>query len=626
MADHKIQLTLAGKYTGGKQLKQAHSDVKGMQGAVRECSEVSKHALGQMAGYFGGELSGTIRTTIGLVEELGKGGLWGLLAAGANLAVKAIVDYFKKAEEQAKAFGRACSEYVAESLNGVSGRFNETATAAKTASDAVKELFSVASGDVARSAEMKVHELHISTLQRITDDMSAAAVNSIKAEEAYAAAKIKGEAAVTSAQLATSAIEADLMEAQKRRVAAESKLEEVASLRATAEEQLSDTDGYTKYIVARQTLTAAMENTAASEAERAEIEKAAKEAAVVVEAFEKEHGEALSALNQAIKAESESTAAITAAKKEIESLEQKVATSISQEGLVRSRLAASLADLEKQVDASRLAIEKENAEAAARAEQESLAALTAEERLQVQEASMRIERVCQARLVDKAHFLDLYNGLHEEGLTNEEAYNVMQSRLNEMLRGRDEIEQYCADLGMEHAEIIEHYNQCMYNGMTQTEAYASTMEKLNAAIEKRADAEKKAADGAGGSGSGGKDGKDGKGGTKGKPLYVSLSSSISDEIGKTGGKTWSETQKTARKQHNEMLKDALPLYRAMKGQMPKDQQKLFEKYMMSKYTPDQVKKIWDEAQSKQLIDKAERKRQTKYLEDMVKAMKEQMLD
>ena len=115
------------------------------------------------------------------------------------------------------------------------------------------------------------------------------------------------------------------------------------------------------------------------------------------------------------------------------------------------------------------------------------------------------------------------------------------------------------------------------------------------------------------------------GGSKGKPLYVSLSTSISDEIGKTGGKTWSETQRTARKQHNEMLKDALPLYRAMKGQMPKEQQKLFENYLMSKYTPDQVKKIWDEAQSKQLIDKTERKRQTKYLEAMVKAMEKQGL-
>ena len=108
-------------------------------------------------------------------------------------------------------------------------------------------------------------------------------------------------------------------------------------------------------------------------------------------------------------------------------------------------------------------------------------------------------------------------------------------------------------------------------------------------------------------------------------MYVSLSTSISDEIGKTGGNTWSETQKQARKQHTEMMRDALPLYRAMKGQMPKDQQKLFEQYMMSKYTPDQVKEIWDEAQSKQLIDKAERKKQTKYLNAMVNAMEKQGL-
>ena len=46
---------------------------------------------------------------------------------------------------------------------------------------------------------------------------------------------------------------------------------------------------------------------------------------------------------------------------------------------------------------------------------------------------------------------------------------------------------------------------------------------------------------------------------------------------------------------------------------------------MPRLTPEQVKKIWDEAQSKQLIDKSERKRQTKYLEAMVKAMEKQGL-
>jgi hypothetical protein len=174
---------------------------------------------------------------------------------------------------------------------------------------------------------------------------------------------------------------------------------------------------------------------------------------------------------------------------------------------------------------------------------------------------------------------------------------------------------------VEAAGYIKLYGECIAEGLTHTEAYGKLQEKSNEELKKRTEAEKKAADGVGESGSGGKDGK----GSKGKPLYVSLSSSISSEIGKTGGKTWSETQKVARKQHNEMLKDALPLYRAMKGQMPKDQLKLFEQYMMSKYTPEQVKKIWDEAQSKQLIDKAERKRQTKYLEAMVEAMKKQGL-
>jgi hypothetical protein len=468
---------------------------------------------------------------------------------------------------------------------------------------------------------MKVHELHIATLQRITDDMSAAAVQVVKADEAYAAARIRGEAALTAAQLETSAAESKVVEAQQRRSVAEEALAEVVAKKAEAQRNLESEDGYAKYISAQMLLASVMEQRAAGVELSDLIEESSREAAIYVAEWKQQHGASLEALTKAEQAEAAASAEITAIKAELERAENAVAQASTKEEVVKSQYAATLADLSKQTERASAALAKENEARAKKLEQEELARLSADERLQISEATARIERVCQARLVDKAHFLDLYNGLHEEGLTNEEAYNVMQSRLNEILRGRDEIEQYCADLGMEHAEIIEHYNQCMYNGMTQTEAYASTMEKLNAAIEKRTEAEKDAADGAGG----GSGGKAGQGSSKGKPIYVSLSSSISSEIDKVGGKTWSETQKEARAMNKQMRVDAFPLYKAMKGQMPKEQQEQFEQYLMSKYTPDQVKKVWEYAQSAQLIDKNDRKKQTRYLEAMVEAMKKQGL-
>ena len=106
MAEHKVQLTFGADWTGQKTFSAMHGDIKGMQGSVREFSEVSKHALGQIAGSFSGELSGAIRTTIGVMEELSRGGLWGVAAAGVNLlatsAIKLYQSWKQAAEEHRK--------------------------------------------------------------------------------------------------------------------------------------------------------------------------------------------------------------------------------------------------------------------------------------------------------------------------------------------------------------------------------------------------------------------------------------------------------------------------------------------------------------------------------------------
>ena len=103
MAEHKVQVTLGGRYEGRQAFDLLHGDIKGMQNQMREVSEVSKHALGQIAGSFSGELAGSIRSTVGLLEEIGKGGIWGLMAAGVNLVITATVGWYtemKKAAEE----------------------------------------------------------------------------------------------------------------------------------------------------------------------------------------------------------------------------------------------------------------------------------------------------------------------------------------------------------------------------------------------------------------------------------------------------------------------------------------------------------------------------------------------
>lgn len=513
MAEHKIHLNFGADWTGQKAMSSMHGDIKSAQGKVREFSEVSKHALGQIAGSFSGELSGAIRTTIGVMEELCKGGLWGIAAAGVNLIVTSTIKLYQSwkqaAEEHRKlmeAMQSGQQSLIADQLAAIEARerasLDETAASAANLVKQITELAAAYKG-----------------LGSAEDMQGAAGAN-------LAIAKINSEFA--------------------------------DRLNEAAEEMRP-------LVQAEKALAIALQNQeTAREQQRRAVER-------------------------------ETVA--------LQDIEARIA---AQEDVIAAEIAAG-----RDGAAARDALSKMQIEHAAQTNRLKAAETNAEAALLQHETAVKDARAAVGRASEA----------WDRAVAANEAANEAVEEKAALGRIHDEITRICMKNEVTAAEYIKLYGDSIAEGLTHTEAYGKLQEKLNEELEKRAKAEKDAADGAGG----GSGGKSGQGGSKGKPIYVSLSTSISDEIGKTGGKTWSETQRTARKQHNEMLKDALPLYRAMKGQMPKEQQKLFENYLMSKYTPDQVKKIWDEAQSKQLIDKSERKRQTKYLEAMVKAMEKQGL-
>ena len=514
MAEHKIQFELGGRYTAAPVFAQAHQDLKNTQGKFRECSEVAKHALGQIAGSFSGEIAGSLRMTVGLMEELGKSGMYGLVAAGANLIVTSAVNLYQSwkqaAEEHRKlmeAMQSGQQSLIAEQLAAIEARerasLDETAASAANLVKQITELAAAYKG-----------------LGSAEDMQGAAGAN-------LAIAKINSEFADRLNEAA---------EEMRPLVQAEKALAIALQNQETAREQQ-------RRVVERETVA-------------------------------------------------------------LQDIEARIA---AQKDVIAAEIAAG-----RDGAAARDALSKMQIEHAAQTNRLKTAETNAEAALLQHETAVKDARAAVGRASEA----------WDRAVAANESANEAVEEKAALGRIHDEITRICMKNEVTAAEYIKLYGDSIAEGLTHTEAYGKLQEKLNKELEKRTEAEKKAADG---TGSGGSGGKDGKGGSKGKPLYVSLSSSISSEIDKVGGKTWSETQKTARTQHNEMLKDALPLYRAMKGQMPKEQQKLFENYLMSKYTPDQVKKIWDEAQSKQLIDKAERKRQTKYLEAMVKAMEKQGL-
>ena len=100
MADEKIQLTFSGKYTAGDAFKQGNADVKAFQKAHKDMVGAAKNGLSSLAGAFDGELSGSIRRTYSVLQQIANGGIWGIMSA----AVSEMIGYFKRCNEEAEAF------------------------------------------------------------------------------------------------------------------------------------------------------------------------------------------------------------------------------------------------------------------------------------------------------------------------------------------------------------------------------------------------------------------------------------------------------------------------------------------------------------------------------------------
>ena len=92
MATEKIQLTLSGKYDASQMFSKWQGDVSRFQKSHKDMSAAARSSLSEIAGMFSGELNGKIKTTISLLGEMSRGGIWGVMSAVANLAISKIVD------------------------------------------------------------------------------------------------------------------------------------------------------------------------------------------------------------------------------------------------------------------------------------------------------------------------------------------------------------------------------------------------------------------------------------------------------------------------------------------------------------------------------------------------------
>lgn len=140
---------------------------------------------------FGDDLGKSIGTAKGVIQGLAQGGLWGAIGAAAGAAIGLVVDWFKQAKENAKQFANTCGEYVTNAIKKVGDDFSKTQQEIAKAKVEAQDFAQIAQGKIVQSANATIHNLHIETLQKITDNMSQSGRKVVLADEALETAKIK---------------------------------------------------------------------------------------------------------------------------------------------------------------------------------------------------------------------------------------------------------------------------------------------------------------------------------------------------------------------------------------------------------------------------------------------------
>ncbi|MDE3276634.1 MAG: hypothetical protein PUJ80_11510 [Verrucomicrobiota bacterium] len=103
MASEKIQLTFSGKYDAAAAFKEANQDVKNWQASNRDAADSVKKGFAQIAGTISGDLGGSIRAVIPLMEQLFAGGASGAVGAVVTAGLRLMISWYQNLREEAEA-------------------------------------------------------------------------------------------------------------------------------------------------------------------------------------------------------------------------------------------------------------------------------------------------------------------------------------------------------------------------------------------------------------------------------------------------------------------------------------------------------------------------------------------
>ena len=480
MAEERIQLTLGGKYTASDAFAQGNKDIKNFQNATKDMTGAVRSSLGTVAKSFDGELGDSINKATNLLGQFAHGGLWGVIAAGVTTAIGYAVEKFNEAREAAAKYAEILRNEVVQSITAISEKFKSTSEQInKTKSDA-KDMMDVLNGEVANNAQLKIHQLHIETLQKITDDMSKAGKDLILADESYQAACIKSAAAIEAVENATKTSKDALQASTDKRVAAEEALTGITKEREQLESLMMDNGR--GWLAERQKI---QDNMAKNEQmyadgmiDQATYIKFRKDLSVQLSKLEEEHKDELTQLNNVKKAEKEATKAVETEKNNEAAAQKAVTLAMQKEESVRIQAAQAEMDAEQKLKAAVDAMAETGKAATEKraAAEEALAKATADR----EKVELEMFDYGKGWLAEKKK-------LEEDIAKNEQLYKDGLISHTEMVKNRKELAVKIAEIESKHKDDLTKLNDAIAN-----ETKAS--EKVNEARQKEEEALKAVTD------------------------------------------------------------------------------------------------------------------------------------
>ena len=434
----KINIELGGKYTFGDTINKAQNDLKKFGGETKDAGSIATATLKGVADIAGNDVAKAINGLSGVISGLATGGLFGMVAAAAGTAFTFIKDQIEKAKEEAKNLAEAIKQSLVLGVDKIKESIKGIGVESDEGKKKIEEMIKVAQGAATSDAKIKVAELHVQTLQKITDDMSEVGKKSIQAQEAYEAAIIKWNAQIT-ANADTQAF------MRERQTQVDNSLYEVSNelfqLKSEESEWSKKNSAelyrYQSLLQSANTTIEELVNAGVSETEAQKWH--AQKLKEKVE-FEEKYVGFVAEYNERQKALSDATALQKKLMDEKHQLEVKLAEAIQEETVIRAESAAQMKELDMQARLAQEAYAKENeAKQIAMILQQNENALlldiqnTMSKLNLTQEVQDKLMEVVNQGLQDELEEAEIRDNVEREYRRLKEEHNKLQDESNKLL-------------------------------------------------------------------------------------------------------------------------------------------------------------------------------------------------